>query len=116
MQNEKQPAVYILASRYRGTLYVGVTTELYHRIHHHKNEVFQGFTKDYQIKNLVWYAHLPTIEEAIKVEKQIKAWKRQWKFEIVEKMNPDWLDLHESIDGNFMYIPPRKAGPQLSLG
>ena len=116
MENEKHPAVYILASRYRGTLYVGVTSELYNRIHHHKHEVFEGFTKDYQIKNLVWYAHLPNMEEAIRVEKQIKAWKRQWKFEMIEKMNPDWLDLHENINGNFMYIPPKKAGPQPSLG
>ena len=116
MEKEKQPAVYILASRYRGTIYVGVTSELYIRIHHHKKELFEGFTKDYQIKNLVWYAHLPSMEQAIKVEKQIKAWKRNWKFELIEKMNKDWLDLHEYIDANIMYAPPKKAGSQLSLG
>ena len=116
METQKHPAVYILASRYRGTIYTGVTSELYNRVHHHKNELFEGFTKDYQIKLLVWYAHLPNMDEAIKVEKQIKAWKRDWKFEMIEKMNIDWLDLHEHIDTNIMYTPYRTAGFQLSLG
>ena len=108
MENTKQPAVYILSSRYRGTLYVGVTSELYNRIHDHKNELHGGFTKKYQVKHLVWYAHLPSMEEAIKVEKQIKAWKRQWKIELVEKFNHDWLDLHDMIDGNRMYSSPKR--------
>ena len=116
MEKEKYPAVYIVASRYRGTIYTGVTSELYNRIHNHKNELSQGFTKDYKIKQLVWYAHLPNMDEAIKVEKQIKAWKRDWKFEMIEKMNPDWFDLHDNIDANIMYVPYRKAGSQLSLG
>ncbi|MEO6607157.1 MAG: GIY-YIG nuclease family protein [Aestuariivirga sp.] len=116
MENIKLPAVYILASRYRGTLYVGVTSELYNRVHHHKNELFDGFTKDYQVKTLAWYSHLPSMDEAIRVEKQITAWKRQWKIELIEKMNKNWNDLHEMIDGNLMYTPPTKAGPQLSLG
>jgi putative endonuclease len=116
MESEKCPAVYILASRYRGTLYTGVTSELYNRIHLHKNEAYAGFTRDYKIKTLVWYAHVPSMEEAIRVEKQIKAWKRQWKIELIEKMNRDWRDLHDAIDSNIMYIPPTKAGSQLSLG
>ena len=116
MEIEKYPAVYILASRYRGTIYTGVTSELYNRVHSHKSQLFEGFTKDYQIKDLVWYAHLSNMEEAIRVEKQIKAWKRQWKFEMIEKMNPDWVDLHEQIDANIMYTPYKKAGSQLSLG
>ena len=116
MEFEKHPTFYILASRFRGTIYVGVTSELYVRVHHHKNQLFEGFTKDYNIKSLVWYAHIQSMDDAIKVEKQIKAWKRQWKFEMIEKMNPDWLDLHEQIDANVMYTPPRKAGSQLSLG
>lgn len=116
MEIEKHPAVYILASRYRGTIYTGVTSDLYTRIHHHKNELFEGFTKNYQIKCLVWYAHLPTMEEAIRVEKQIKAWKRNWKFELIEKMNKDWLDLHEHIDANMMYTSPNKAGAPAFAG
>ena len=116
MEQEKSPALYIVESRYRGTIYTGVTSELYNRIHYHKNELSEGFTKDYKIKTLVWYAHLPNMDEAIKVEKQIKAWKRDWKFEMIEKMNPDWLDLHEHIDANIMYSLYRKAGSQLSLG
>ena len=115
MENPKLPAVYILASRYRGTLYVGVTSELYNRIHHHKNELHDGFTSTYQVKTLVWYSHLSNMEAAIIVEKQIKAWKRQWKIELIERHNPDWLDLHEQIDGNLVYSA-FKRGPSFRWG
>jgi putative endonuclease len=112
---EKQPAVYMLASRYRGTLYVGVTSDLYTRVCNHKNEVFGGFTRKYSVKTLVWYAHYPDMNSAIRREKQIKAWKRQWKIEAIEKMNSDWLDLHDSIDVMSNYME-QKAGSQLALG
>jgi putative endonuclease len=113
-ENEKHPAVYILASRYRGTLYVGVTSALYLRVCDHKNETYSGFTKQYGVKTLVWYAHYPDMELAIRREKQIKAWKRQWKIELVEKMNPDWIDLHHLIDTNIGF--EGIAGPQHPLG
>ena len=87
-----------MASRYRGTLYVGVTSGLWQRVWDHKNERFDGFTKDYEIKLLIWYEHHQVMEDAIRREKRIKKWNRAWKFRIVEEMNPDWLDLHDQID------------------
>jgi putative endonuclease len=112
---EKHPAVYLLASRYRGTLYVGVTSALYTRICDHKNGRFEGFSKNYHIHNLVWYAHYHTMAEAIRREKQMKAWKRNWKFELIEMTNPNWRDLHNEIDVLATLVEPQ-AGPQRSLG
>ncbi len=94
----KQPAVYILASRYRGTLYVGVTSSLWSRVHDHKNGTTAGFTSRYGLNTLVWYEHHHTMERAIAREKQIKAWRRDWKIELIESMNPHWRDLHDEID------------------
>ena len=100
---QKQPAVYIMASRYRGTLYVGVTTALYLRVCDHKNERFDGFTRQYNVKTLVWYAHFVTMDEAIHREKLLKKWRREWKFRTIEEMNPDWMDLHDRIDAGAMF-------------
>ena len=100
---EKYPAVYIMANRYRGTLYVGVTSALYLRVCDHKNERFDGFTKQHGVKTLVWYAHFATMEEAIKREKLLKKWHRGWKFRIIEGMNPDWVDLHDQIDADIAF-------------
>ncbi len=94
----KQPAAYILADRYRGTLYIGVTSGLWQRVWDHKNGRLPGFTSRYGLDRLVWYEHRHTMERAIVREKQLKAWRREWKIALIEKMNPDWLDLHESID------------------
>jgi putative endonuclease len=98
MTEEKAPAVYIMSSRYRGTLYVGVTSALWNRVAEHKNDRFGGFTSKYGVKTLVWYEHHLTMENAIRREKLLKKWHRDWKFRIVEQMNPNWLDLHDSID------------------
>jgi putative endonuclease len=98
MQEEKHPAVYIMASRYRGTIYVGVTSALWNRVCDHKNKTFKGFTANYDINILVWYEHHHTMEGAIRREKQLKKWNRAWKFRIVEEVNRNWLDLHDSID------------------
>ncbi|MCA3555322.1 MAG: GIY-YIG nuclease family protein [Aestuariivirga sp.] len=95
---EKYPAVYIMASRYRGTLYVGVTSGLYDRVCAHKNGTTPGFTSEYKVHTLVWYEHRQTMESAILREKRIKEWKRNWKIELIEKMNPGWRDLHDEID------------------
>jgi putative endonuclease len=95
---EKQPAVYILASRYRGTLYVGVTSALWSRVCDHKNGTTKGFTSRYGAYLLVWYEHRHTMEAAIRREKQLKAWKRAWKIELIETTNPHWRDLHDEID------------------
>jgi putative endonuclease len=112
---EKLPAVYILANRYRGAMYVGVTSLLYFRVCDHKNERFDGHTKMRGLKSLVWYAHFSTMEDAISREKLLKKWHRTWKFRIIEELNLNWLDLHESIDSNIMF-DHFKAQPRRSPG
>ena len=93
----KEYYVYILASKQNGTLYVGVTSNLIKRVWQHKNDLANGFTKKYQIHNLVYYEQTNLIEEAIKREKRLKDWKRNWKIELIEKSNPQWIDLYESL-------------------
>jgi len=93
----KQPAVYILASKRNDTLYVGVTSDLVKRIWEHKNNMVEGFTKCYMVKQLVWYELHESMESGIKREKRIKDWKRAWKLELIESKNPDWLDLYDTI-------------------
>jgi len=90
---EKQPAVYIMASKRNGTLYVGVTSNLINRVWQHKNNVVPGFTQKYGVHTLVYYEIHATMEAAILREKQIKKWRRQWKINLIEDKNPQWLDL-----------------------
>ena len=89
----KQPAVYILASKQNGTLYVGVTNDLIRRIWEHKHDLVDGFTKKYGVHILVYYELHTTMTEAIRREKQIKKWYRTWKIRLIEEENPDWQDL-----------------------
>jgi putative endonuclease len=96
---ERQPAVYILASKERGTLYVGVTADLIKRVYEHKNDLVEGFTKKYRVHTLVWYERHDNMESAIAREKAIKEWKRTWKLEIIEKTNPGWRDLYADLLG-----------------
>jgi putative endonuclease len=93
MRREIQPTVYILASKRNGTLYIGVTSDLCSRIAQHRDGSFPGFTKKYDVKNLVWFQYLDSMPAAIEREKQLKEWKRTWKLELIEKTNPDWRDL-----------------------
>ena len=88
-----EPAVYILASKRNGTLYVGVTSNLPQRIAQHKAGVVDGFTKKYGVHTLVWYECLPTMLEAIAAEKKLKKWRRAWKIALIDKENPYWNDL-----------------------
>ncbi len=90
---EKYYYVYILSSRKYGTLYVGVTSNLEQRIYRHKAELVDGFTKKYHIHELVYYEIHSDIYEAITREKQIKRWKRQWKINLIEQNNPQWINL-----------------------
>lgn len=92
-----QPAVYILASKKEGTLYVGVTSDLVKRIYEHKNNVVDGFTKEYTVHNLVYYELHESMEEAIKKEKKLKKWNRQWKIDLIQKDNLEWDDLYLEI-------------------
>ena len=93
----RQPCVYILASRRNGTLYVGVTSDLTKRAWEHRNAAVEGFTKRYAIRTLVWFEAHDTMESAITREKAIKEWKRRWKLELIERLNPHWQDLYESL-------------------
>jgi putative endonuclease len=93
----KQYFVYILASRKNGTLYIGVTNNLPERIYQHKNNLVAGFTQKYAVRNLVYYEVYQRIQDAITREKRIKKWKRQWKIELIEKSNPNWQDLYDSL-------------------
>ncbi|MDD2672323.1 MAG: GIY-YIG nuclease family protein [Syntrophales bacterium] len=93
----KQPAVYILASKRNGTLYTGVTSDLAKRIWEHKNNLVEGFTKKYGIHSLVWFELHENMFSAIEKEKRIKGWKRSWKLELIEKNNPAWQDLFETV-------------------
>jgi putative endonuclease len=86
-------AVYILASKRNGTLYTGVTSDLLPRIQLHREGQIEGFTKKYACKLLVWYEQHHLMVEAIKREKQIKRWRRDWKLQLIEKENPTWRDL-----------------------
>jgi putative endonuclease len=89
--------VYILASKPRGTLYVGVTNNLTRRVFEHKNKLIEGFTERYDVNLLVWYESSESIESAIAYEKKLKRWRREWKIEMVEKQNPEWVDLYPQI-------------------
>jgi len=91
---EKQYYVYILASQRNGTLYVGVTSNLIRRIYEHRSGVIAGFTKDYRVKKLVWFESTNDVREALELEKRLKRWKRKWKLELIEDMNPSWRDLY----------------------
>jgi putative endonuclease len=92
----KQPAVYIMASRRNGTLYVGVTSDLVARAWQHKNRTV-GFTSRYGCKLLVWFEMHDDMESAILREKQIKGGSRRKKLDLIESINPDWQDLYEDI-------------------
>ncbi len=91
-----EPSVYILASHYRGRLYTGVSSDLLARVHHHREGTFAGYTTERDIKRLVWFEPHEDIEIAIRREKTIKRWPRQWKFNVIERTNPDWADLAEN--------------------
>ena len=85
--------VYILASGRNGTLYVGVTNDLYRRVYEHREGMLPGFTRRYGVKVLVYFEEFGDIEEAILREKRIKRWHRKWKLELIEASNPQWKDL-----------------------
>ena len=94
---ERQPCVYLLASKRNGTLYTGVTSNLVKRVWEHKNHAVAGFTKKYRIEKLVWYEMHETMESAINREKAIKNWKRVWKINVIEAMNPLCRDLYSDV-------------------
>jgi putative endonuclease len=89
--------VYILASGRNGTLYIEVTSDLANRIEQHKNKAVPGFTEKYSVTNLVYFEVFELIEEAIIREKRLKKWNREWKLNLIEKSNPNWQDISDSL-------------------
>jgi len=89
--------VYIVTNKARGTLYIGVTNDLVRRIEEHKTSKVDGFTKKYGLSRLVYYEVHRTPDEAIRREKNMKAWKRAWKIRVIEEVNPVWKDLSKSL-------------------
>jgi putative endonuclease len=85
--------VYLMASAPRGTLYLGVTSNLINRVQQHRNGHFEGFTSRYDVKRIVWNEAHADIADAIRREKAMKFWKREWKVRLIEELNPHWTDL-----------------------
>ena len=97
MIKEHRYFVYVMASKPYGTLYVGVTSNLAGRAYEHRENLLEGFTKKYGIHLLVWFEEFGYVHDAIVREKQIKKWRRAWKIELIEKLNPRWEDLFPQI-------------------
>jgi putative endonuclease len=89
--------VYCMASSRNGTLYLGVTNDLVRRVHQHKAKTIPGFTAQYGVSQLVWYECYDDPTNAIAREKELKKWRRAWKLDLIEKMNPGWIDLYDGI-------------------
>ena len=90
--------VYMLASGKRGTIYIGVTSDLLSRVIQHKDHLFpKSFTAKYEVTRLVWYEAHDSAETAIRRERQLKEWRRAWKVELIQKANPTWRDLWEDF-------------------
>ena len=94
---ERQPCVYLLASKRNGTLYTGVTSNLLKRVWEHKSNLVESFTSKYGVHILVWYEIHDTMETAIQREKAIKNWRRAWKMNVIEAVNPEWRDLYPDL-------------------
>ena len=96
---DRQYYVYLLTNKPYGTFYVGITNDLVRRIWEHRNDLVDGFTKEHRLHRLVWYEVHGDVVEAITREKRIKKWHRDWKVNLVQRMNPEWDDLYEGIKG-----------------
>lgn len=89
--------VYIITNKPKGTIYIGVTSDLVKRINEHKNKVIKGFSKKYNLAKLVYFESTNDVNVAIKREKQIKKWNRSWKIDLIESLNPKWDDLSSLV-------------------
>jgi len=97
MSQDRSYWVYILASEIGGTLYIGVTNNLVRRVYEHQTDATKGFSQQYGVHRLVYFEQFDQIEFAIQREKRLKKWKRTWKIELIEKTNPQWVDLYPSV-------------------
>ncbi len=93
----KRGFVYLMANTRNGTLYLGVTSNIQQRIYQHRNGLLEGFSKDNGCVLLVWFEQYDDLQEARHRELQMKKWKRAWKIELIEKHNPKWKDLFETL-------------------
>jgi len=100
MKEEEQYYVYILTNKSNNVLYVGITNDLARRVFEHKNKLVEGFTKKYNLAKLVYYDVTNEVESAIKREKQLKNWHRDWKMNLIAQFNPEWRDLSEEFLGD----------------
>nr|WP_299345597.1 GIY-YIG nuclease family protein [Allomuricauda sp.] len=96
VKNVHQYYVYIIANKRNGTLYVGVTNNLERRVFEHKSGSVKGFTQKYGLKKLVYFETYQDVNDAILREKRLKKWKRQWKIDLIEKENLNWIDLSDN--------------------
>ncbi|MGO4410783.1 MULTISPECIES: GIY-YIG nuclease family protein [unclassified Brevundimonas] len=118
--------VYMMANRMHGVIYIGVTSDLIMRTDQHRRGVVEGFTRRYGLKRLVWYERHGTIVDAIQREKSLKRYPRDWKTNLIERMNPDWSDLFPAlmsggaetapdIEGYRDWTPAEPAAPKPRL-
>lgn len=97
MSMNKQYWVYMLASSKDGAIYIGVTSDIIKRVYQHKNSIIKGHTSKYNIKRLVYFVEFSDPENAIRYEKRLKKYNRQWKINLIEQVNPEWKDLWDEI-------------------
>ena len=93
----KRPAVYIISNQHNNVLYIGITSNLVQRIYQHKEKFIEGFSAKYNLTKLVYFEQFNDMEDAILREKELKRWRREWKDELIDKMNPSWKDLFPKI-------------------
>ncbi len=101
MRHGKKYCVYILASKRNGALYIGITSDLSKRVYNHKQGAIDGFTKKYKVNILVYYEIYDYVNDALNREKQLKKWERKWKIELIENINPCWMDLYYDLEQNY---------------
>ncbi len=104
--------VYLMASKHYGTLYLGVTNDIVRRASEHRQSLIPGFSAKYGVTRLVWFEQHDDIGAAIAREKDIKKWRRDWKINLIEKSNPDWLDLFVEMT----QAPPAVSGGLMGSG
>ena len=103
---ERIPCVYILTTGFYGTLYTGVTSNLVGRMMQHRERAFDSFTKKYSVVRLVYYEVADTMDVAIRREKQLKRYRREWKRNLIERQNPEWNDLAVGLGLELLAVPP----------
>ncbi|WP_456461659.1 GIY-YIG nuclease family protein [Lutibacter sp.] len=104
MKTIHQYYVYILASKIRGTLYIGITNDLQRRAYEHKIGIKKGFAQKYGVNRLMYFEAFQNINEAIKREKNLKKWKRDWKIRLIEEENKKWVNLSQDWFDNILGV------------